>query len=73
MADKYDISTNASVTPQRIRTVGFTKSYYQVNIVPLTFKKNLKQFNDWEDINKPSVIVTVNPGTSQEQQIKNFY
>lgn len=27
MADKYDISTSASVIPQIIRTVGFTKSY----------------------------------------------
>lgn len=73
MADKYDISTSASVTPQRIRTVGFTKSYYQVSTVPLTLKKNLGQFNDWEDINKPSVTVAVTLGTSQEQQVKKFF
>jgi len=41
VADKYEISTSASVTPQRIRTVGFTKSYYQVSTVPLTLKSNL--------------------------------
>jgi len=73
MADKYDISTSASVTPQRIRTVGFTKSYYQVSTVPLTLKKNLGQFSDWEDINKPSVTVAVTLGTSQEQQVKTFF
>ena len=73
MADKYDISTSASVTPQRIRTVGFTKSYYQVTTVPLTLKKNLGQFKDWEDINKPSVTVAVTLGTSQEQQVKKFF
>jgi cyclohexadienyl dehydratase len=73
VADKYDISTSASVTPQRIRTVGFTKSYYQVTTVPLTLKKNLGQFKDWEDINKPSVIVAVTLGTSQEQQVKKFF
>ena len=73
MADKYDISTSASVTPQRIRTVGFTKSYYQVTTVPLTLKKNLAQFKDWEDINYPSVTLTVTLGTSQEQYVENVF
>jgi len=73
VADKYDISTSASVTPQRIRTVGFTKSYYQISTVPLTLKKNLAQFKDWEDINKPLVTVAVTLGTSQEQQVKKFF
>ena len=73
VAGKYDISTSASVTPQRIRTVGFTKSYYQVSTVPLTLKKNLAQFKDWADINKPSVTVAVTLGTSQEQQVKRFF
>jgi cyclohexadienyl dehydratase len=73
VADKYDISTSASITPQRIRTVGFTKSYYQISTVPLTLKKNLGQFKDWEDINKPSVTVAVTLGTSQEQQVKQFF
>ena len=73
VADKYDISTSASITPQRIRTVGFTKSYYQVSTVPLTLKKNLGQFKDWADIDKPSVTVAVTLGTSQEQQVKTFF
>ncbi len=73
VADKYDISTSASITPQRIRTVGFTKSYYQVSTVPLTLKKNLERFQDWEDINKPSVTVSVTLGTSHEQQVKKFF
>jgi len=73
VADKYDISTSASITPQRIRTVGFTKSYYQVSTVPLTLKKYLGQFKDWADIDKPSVTVAVTLGTSQEQQVKTFF
>ena len=73
VADKYEISTSASVTPQRIRTVGFTKSYYQVSTVPLTLKTNLGQFRDWEDINQSSVTVAVTLGTSQEQQVKQFF
>jgi len=73
IADKYDISTSASVAPQRIRTVGFTKSYYQVTTVPLTLKKNLAQFKDWEDISYPSVTLKVTLGTSQEQYVENVF
>lgn len=73
VADKYDLTTSASITPQRIRTVGFTKSYYQVSTVPLTLKKNLGRFRDWEDINKPEVTVAVTLGTSQEQQVRKFF
>jgi len=73
VADKYDMSTSASITSQRIRTVGFTKSYYQISTVPMTLKKNLGQFQDWEDIDKPSVTVAVTLGTSQEQQVKKFF
>lgn len=73
IADKYDISTSASITPKRIRTVGFTKSYYQVGTVPLTLESNLGRFTSWGDINKPDVIVAVTLGTSQEQQVKQFF
>ena len=73
VADKYDMTTSASVTPKRIRTVGFTRSYYQVSTVPLTLQKNLDRFKDWEDIDKPTVTVAVTLGTSQEQQVKKFF
>lgn len=73
VADKYDMTTSASVTPARIRTVGFTKTYYQVSTVPLTLKSNLNTFQDWADIDKPEVTVAVTLGTSQEQQVKKFF
>jgi cyclohexadienyl dehydratase len=73
VADKYDMTTSASVTPARIRTVGFTKTYYQVSTVPLTLKSNLSTFQDWADIDKPDVTVAVTLGTSQEQQVKKFF
>jgi cyclohexadienyl dehydratase len=73
VADKYDISTSASITVNRIRTVGFTQSYYQVKTVPVTLKSNLSHFKNWEDINQPDVTVAVTLGTSQEQQVKQFF
>jgi cyclohexadienyl dehydratase len=72
VADKYDISTSASITAQRIRSVGFTDSYYTLGTVPLTRKQDLARFTTWEDINQQGVTVAVTLGTSQEQQVKTL-
>ncbi len=73
VAGKYDISTSASITPSRIRTVGFTRSYYQVGSVPMALKKDIVRFNSWADINRADVSVAVTLGTSFEQQVKQFF
>jgi cyclohexadienyl dehydratase len=73
VADKYDITTSASITPTRIRTVGFSEPYFHVGTVPLTLKKNLSKFNGWVRINKGDVVIAVTLGTSQEQQVKRFF
>jgi cyclohexadienyl dehydratase len=73
VADKYDISTSASITTQRIRSVGFTESYYSLGTVPLTRKEDAERFTSWEDINQEGVIVAVTLGTSQEQQVKTLF
>jgi cyclohexadienyl dehydratase len=73
VADKYDITTSASITPTRIRTVGFSEPYFHVGTVPLTLKKNCSKFNGWDRINKDDVIIAVTLGTSQEQQVKRFF
>ena len=44
-------------------------NYYQV---PLTLKKNLAKFNDWEDINNKEVKFAVTLGTVHEQMAKDF-
>ena len=73
VAGKYDISTSASVTPSRIRTVGFSRSYYQVGTVPLTLKTHAERFTTWASIDRPDVRVAVTMGTSFEQQVKQFF
>ena len=73
VAGKYDISTSASITPSRIRTVGFSRSYYQVGTIPLTLKSNVDRFSTWSAINRPGVRVAVTMGTSFEQQVKQFF
>lgn len=73
VAGKYDISTSASITTQRIRSAGFTDSYYTLGTVPLTLKENAGRFTSWESINQESVVVAVLLGTSQEQQAKSLF
>lgn len=73
VAGKYDISTSASITTQRIRSAGFTDSYYTLGTVPLTRKEDLDRFATWEDINREGVTVAVTLGTSQEQQVKTLF
>lgn len=73
VAGKYDISTSASITTQRIRSAGFTDSYYTLGTVPLTLDENAARFTSWESINQEGVVVAVLLGTSQEQQAKNLF
>ena len=41
--------------------------------VPLTLKKNEGRFNSWDDLNNGDVSVAATLGTTQEQQVKQFF
>jgi len=73
IANKYDISTSASLSSKRALSTGYTNSYFKLATVPLTLKKNLSKFQNWDDINKKGVIVAVTLGTTQEQQAKEIF
>ena len=73
LSNKYDISTSASLTSKRALSAGYTNSYFKLATVPLTLKKNLSNFQEWEDINKKGVKVAVTLGTTQEQQAKQLF
>ena len=72
-ADKYDISTSASLSPKRALVSGYTQSYFKLATVPLTLKNNLDQFQNWDDINQNDVTVAVTLGTTQEMQAKSYF
>ena len=72
-SDKYDISTSASLSPKRALVSGYTNSYFKLATVPLTLKKNLNQFQSWDDINQSNVTVAVTLGTTQEMQAKSYF
>lgn len=73
VANKYDMTTSASLNPKRMAVAGYTDSYYNVGTVPLTLKKHLDKFNSWDDINKTDVSVATTLGTVQEQQAKEYF
>ena len=72
-ANKYDISTSASLSPKRALVSGYTNSYFKLATVPLTLKKNLDKFQSWDDINQSNVTVAVTLGTTQEMQAKSYF
>ena len=73
VADKYDITGSASLSVARAKVAGFSDPYFELATVPLTLKKNAGKFTDWDDINKAGVTVAATLGTTQEQQVKNFF
>ena len=72
-AGKYHMTGSASISPARAKAAGFTESYFSLHTVPLTLKKNADRFKDWEDLNQEGVTVAATLGTTQEQQVKDFF
>ena len=72
-ADKYDISTSATITAQRGLVAGFTSSYYKYATVALVLKKNKNKFRTWDSLNNSNVKIATTLGTSQEAKAKEFF
>ena len=72
-AGKYHMTGSASVSAGRAKAAGYTDSYFSLATVPLTLKKNAERFTDWDDLDRPDVTVAATLGTTQEQQVKDFF
>lgn len=73
VSGKYHITGSASIAAKRAKVAGYTESYFDLATVPLTLKKNVGKFGGWGDIDKPGVTVAATLGTTQEQQVKQFF
>ena len=73
VAGQYHITGSASVSPKRAKVAGYSTSYFSLATVPLTLKENEGKFTDWDDLDKPEVIVAATLGTTQESQVKQFF
>ncbi len=70
---KYHITGSASISPARAKAAGYSSSYFSLATVPLVLAKNADKFKDWDDLNKAGVTVAATLGTTQEQQVKDFF
>ena len=73
VAEKYDMSTSASINMSRAKVAGYSQSYFSVGTVPLINKKDIEKFKNWSDINNSEVKVAVTLGTVFEQEAKEFF
>ena len=73
VADKYDMTSSASLSPKRALVAGYSGSYFAVEDVPLMLRKNKGRHNSWEDLNNPSVTVAVTLGTVQEKRAESLF
>ena len=73
VADKYDITSSASISPKRALVAGYSGSYFAVEDVPMMLRKNKGKYNSWENLNNPSVKVAVTLGTVQEKRAEDLF
>jgi cyclohexadienyl dehydratase len=65
IADKYDIvMTGTSMTVGRAKVAGYTIPWGKTGYLALSRNDRADRFNSWEDLNKPSVTIGYNLGTS---------
>ncbi|MGA1600167.1 MAG: transporter substrate-binding domain-containing protein [bacterium] len=68
VGSKYDLSTSASISPQRAMVAGYTHPYFAVADVPVVLEANAERFQDWEDLDQSDVTIAVTLGTVQEKR-----
>ncbi len=73
VADKYDITTSASLSMDRAAVAGFSDPYVEFSTVPMTLAANAAQFGSWEDLDRPEVTIAVTLGTVFEQQARSYF
>jgi len=73
VADKYDITTSASLSMDRAAVAGFSDPYVEFSTVPMTQAANVDQFASWADLDQEGVVIAVTLGTVFEQQARGYF
>ena len=71
VANKYYMTSSASITTKRAMQAGYSVSYYGTGTVAMTLKENLEKFDDWDSVNGTTVAVTL--GTVFENEAKKSF
>ena len=56
VADKYDITTSASLSMDRAAVAGFSDPYVEFSTVPMTLAANVESYSSWADLDKADFV-----------------
>ncbi|MEM9443295.1 MAG: transporter substrate-binding domain-containing protein [Pseudomonadota bacterium] len=73
VADKYDLTTSASLSMARAKVAGYSDPYVEFGTVPMTLKDNVGKFDGWDSINSADTKVAVTLGTVFEAQARGYF
>ena len=73
VAGKYHITGSASIKASRMKAAGFSESYLSVNFKPFTTADKVGNFDGWDSINQPGVVVATTLGTAMEPMVKAWF
>lgn len=73
VADKYDLTTSASLSMARAKVAGYSDAYVEFGTVPMTLKANLEKFDGWDSIDNAGTSVAVTLGTVFEAQARGYF
>ena len=73
VADKYDLTTSASLSMARAKVAGYSDAYVEFGTVPMALKENVDKFDGWDSINNGDTTVAVTLGTVFEAQARGYF
>ena len=73
IADKYDLTTSASLSMSRAKVAGYSDAYVEFGTVPMTLEENVGRFDGWDSINNVDTTVAVTLGTVFEAQARGYF
>ena len=73
VADKYDLTTSASLSMARAKVAGYSDAYVEFGTVPMALKENVDKFDGWDSINNGDTTVAVTLGTVFEAQARDYF
>ena len=68
VANKYHMTSSASITAKRAITAGYSNSYYGTGTVAMVLSENKDKISSWEQINNSDYSVAVTLGTVFENE-----
>ena len=73
VADKYDMTTSASLSVDRAKVAGFSDPYVIFATVPVALGTEADAYGGWDGLDQPGVTIAVTLGTVFEQQARAFF